>query len=133
MSSRSSSPAPQPASSIPQLSPEETQALLISLKRRNDVLEKEIQEMKGNKKKQKYRSESVLFLSAKDNSSLDSNGTNTRAQGIFKLASMHPLSEILAENDRREVARLEGDEDDSEEYLTLTPEQLEERKNLKRG
>lgn len=41
---------------------EETQTLVISLKRRNDALEKEVQEAKGNKKRQKYRSVSDSYL-----------------------------------------------------------------------
>jgi hypothetical protein len=46
---------------------------------------------------------------------------------------MHPLSEILAKNDRREVARLEDEDEDEEPDLTiLSPQELEERRCLKR-
>lgn len=47
---------------------------------------------------------------------------------------MHPISEILAESDRREVEKLEAEDDtEDEEDLTVpTLEQLEEKKIVKR-
>lgn len=75
----------------------------------------------------------IILQDRDDDLPLDSNGTNNRARGIFKLVSMHPLSEILAENDRREVARLEDEDEDEEPDLTiLLPQELEERRCLKR-
>jgi len=72
------------------------------------------------------------FVQTKDDLPGNSNGTSC-ARGIFKLASMHPLSEILAENDRREVARLEdNDNNDNKDFAALTPEQLEEKRSIKR-
>ncbi|KAE9397015.1 hypothetical protein BT96DRAFT_1021043 [Gymnopus androsaceus JB14] len=115
MSSSASSRASSPAatSSHPPMSPEETQTLVISLKRRADALEKELEEANGKKKK-RYSASPM-----------------TRARGLLKLVSMHPIHEILAEVDRREMAKLEEEDSDDEED-DLTPEQLEEQQITKR-
>lgn len=59
--------------------------------------------------------------------------TTTRARGIMKVASMHPIRAVVAEADRREMAKLENDESDEEEDDdTLTEDQLEERNEMKK-
>ena len=59
-------------------------------------------------------------------------GTNTQARGIMKVASIHSLSEILMEVDCREIAQLEGEDEDNEEedLSSLTQEELRERQDL---
>ena len=63
---------------------------------------------------------------------VNSNGVTNCAWGIFKLTLMHPISEMLAENDRREVAKLDEDNSkEDEDDILLTPEQLEEKRLVK--
>lgn len=51
----------------------------------------------------------------------------------MKVASMHPIRAMVAEADRREMAKLENDDsDEEEEDSTLTEEQLEERNETKK-
>jgi hypothetical protein len=45
---------------------------------------------------------------------------------------MHPIRLVIAEEDRRELAKLDEDSDIEEDLTTLTEQELEERNEVKK-
>jgi hypothetical protein len=45
---------------------------------------------------------------------------------------MHPICLVIAEEDRRELAKLDEDSDIEEDLTTLTEQELEERNEVKK-